>query len=197
MKTKIMNPVKCLLSNGVNLFLALFLISFPLGKLYAEIVEKIVALVNNEVITLSELEEALIPLSLQIKEKFKPEEQEEEMRKAGRVILENMIANRLILQEAKRQGIEVHPQRIKEGVERIKKGYGSQEEFTQALKEEGITEEGLKKRVKDELLRLKIVEKEVKEALEPGVSVKERFEEWIKSLEERAYVEIRLNDVRK
>jgi peptidyl-prolyl cis-trans isomerase SurA len=176
MKTKIM-----------NLFLALFLISFPLGKLYAEIVERIVALVNDEVITLSELEEAL--------EKFKPEEQEEEMRKARRVILENMIANRLILQEAKRQGIEIHPQRIKEGIERIKKGYGSQEEFTQALKEEGITEEGLKKRVKEELLRLKIVKKEVKETLEPGVSVKERFEEWIKSLEERAYIEVRLEDI--
>jgi peptidyl-prolyl cis-trans isomerase SurA len=184
MKTKIM-----------NLFLALFLISFPLGELYAEIVERIAALVNDEVITLSELEEALIPIKLQIKEKFKPEEQEEEMRKARRVILENMIANRLILQEAKRQGIKIHPQRIKEGVERIKKGYGSQEEFTQALKEEGITEEELKKRVKEELLRLKIVEKEVKEALEPGVSVKERFEEWIKSLEERAYIEMRLEDI--
>jgi peptidyl-prolyl cis-trans isomerase SurA len=177
-----------------NLFLAVFLISFPLAESGAEIAERIVALVNDEVITLSELEEALIPVRLQIKEKFKAEAREREMRKARRAILEGMIVNRLILQEAKKQKIGVSEEETKKGIEKIKKGYGSEEEFIQALKKEGISEEELKKKIKEELLRLKIVNKEVKETLKPGDVAKERFEQWIKSLEERAHIEIGLDN---
>ncbi len=177
-----------------SIFLAIVIVSFLTGKSGGETVESIVALVNDEVITSSELEEALAPVKAKIEEKFKGEAREKEVKKARRVILENIVVNTLILEEAKRQKIGVSEEEAKEGMEKIRKGYGSKEEFTLALEKEGINEEGLKRKIRDELLRMKIVNKEVKEALEPGDLVKERFEEWIRSLEKRAYIEIRVDN---
>ena len=157
---------------------------FSLTNVYAEIVEGIAAIVNEEVITLSELEEAVAPVKFKVEEKFAGEEAKRELKKASKIILNQMIVDKLILAEAKRRKIKVAEELVNKNMEDILKKYKSAEEFEKDLKKEGITKADIKKQIKEQILRMKIINKEVKS--------EEEFSKWVESLKENAYIEIRI-----
>ncbi len=112
-----------------------------------------VAAVNGEEITKDELYEAMFT-------------------NGGREILERLISNRLILQEAKELEISVNEGDIDAEIGKVIKEnfYGAEDYFYQALEQYGLTEEALRRDLEIELLLRKIVreqieitEKEVKE----------------------------------
>ncbi len=139
----------------VLVFLILIFASYP----EAEVVERVVARINDEIITLTELEEAYQEL-----ESVLPEG---ERFPSQRELLERMVENRLLLQEAKRKGIRVSEGEVQENIERVKSTFLSEKAFELALEREGLKIEDLKKRYEEELMIKKLIDKEVR----PGVEV--------------------------
>lgn len=143
----------------------------------AEIVERIVAWINDEIVTLTELGEAY--------QELKSTLPEGERLPSKRELLERMIENRLLLQEARREAIKVSGGEVQENIERMKAGFLSEKAFELALEREGIKIEDLKKRYKEELMIKKLIDKEVKPEIEVAkkeirkyyYSNKERFKE--------------------
>ena len=82
-----------------SLLILLFLMLVFVSYSRAEIVERIVARINDEIVTLTELEEAYQGLTSAL-----PGGEE---LPSKRELLERMVENRLLFQEAKRQGIKV------------------------------------------------------------------------------------------
>lgn len=156
---KEMNKVKKVIF-GLSLLCLLIFASAGSG----EIVDRIVAIVNDDAITLSELEEEVAPLAHELLvARSDPEEKRRILFKLRQDILERMIERKLANQESKRLGISVSELEIDRRIERIKsQNFFTDDELRQALATQGFTLEEYRVRVKDQILRYKIINQEVK-----------------------------------
>jgi peptidyl-prolyl cis-trans isomerase SurA len=124
----------------------------------ATVMDRVVAVVNNDAITLGELDEAMAAAHADPRQA--PPTNDEQMR---REFLNRFIETRLQLQEADREKITVDEAEIDEELlERIKKtGLKDIEEFKEALKGQGISYDSVRKRLRDNLKLAKVVRRKV------------------------------------
>ncbi len=132
------------------------------------VVDRVVAVVNKEIITLSEVEKRIPPLKEEIVTEHRLEKQER-MQAVCREVLERLIEEKLIDQEAKRAGIKISSKDIEATVEEIKRrNNANQEDLEKALAVEGLTIETYKKQIEKGLQRQKLINWEVKVEEKPG-----------------------------
>ncbi len=116
------------------------------------IVEGVAAVVNGEPILLSELEEALAPYRQQFASEYRGAELRDQIRVAFRTLLNQLVDQRLMLQEAQRLGLSVSSKSIDEGIKEIRGRFSSDEEFREALAKAGDTEADVRDEVMKSLL---------------------------------------------
>ena len=125
----------------------------------AEIVDRIVAVVNEEIITLSELDEACLPLFRKYLAGVRdPLEESEIVRKIRRQVLERLIEEKLIAQEVKKYHIEVGEEEVDQFIQNVKAQIGGEEALQEYLKAQGLSLSEYRKRVKEQLKKLKLVQ---------------------------------------
>jgi parvulin-like peptidyl-prolyl isomerase len=124
--------------------------------------DKLVAVVNDEIITESDVKEYLNFLYLQISSQYKQDELNKKMREAEESAIEQLIEERLILQEAKRQNIKVDDEIIEARLQRIKDNFTSDEEFNLYLQMHKLTPADLKTKIAEQILMREIIELEVR-----------------------------------
>lgn len=135
---------------------------FP-GNSRGEVVERIVALVNNEVLTLSELEEAGARFFHQVKESTLPSEREEKLKKAREEILNQLIENKLLEQEIKKRKVEVSDRDLDSAIEGImKENRLTENEMKMALAKEGMTYSVYRRHIREDLGKMRLVNREIK-----------------------------------
>lgn len=130
----------------------------------AEVVDRIVAVVNDEIISLFELERMVAPYVERVRALGYPEEQERQMLfKVRQDVLNQLINQRLTAQETKKANISVAPEEIDRALERIKESnYYTDEQLRDALEAEGFTLEEYRERLGDQILRSKLMNREIK-----------------------------------
>ncbi|MFH1580983.1 MAG: SurA N-terminal domain-containing protein [Pseudomonadota bacterium] len=130
----------------------------------AEVVDRIVAVVNDDIITFSELNQFIKPYADKIKTLGYPPEKEREMLfKVRDDILSQLIDQKLTDQEIKRFKISVNEKEIDAAVERIKEiNYYTDEELRGKLAGQGLNMEEYRKNIKEQILRAKLVNREIK-----------------------------------
>ena len=134
---------------------------FP-ACLKAEIVDGIVAVVNNEVVTQAELNAILLPLYTQYKSTYSDEELLMKIDEAKKNILYKLIEDKLILQEAHKIGMPATDEEVAERLEQIKSQFSSSEEFKSALASQGLTVVDLKEKYREQIMIKKMVNREVR-----------------------------------
>ena len=136
----------CILSAQSTYFrilLSVFCI-FLLIPLYlsAEVVDKVVAVINDEVITLSELEEETNSLFKSITTDNPEAPAAEALEKAREIALNSMIESRLIQQKAKKYNVTVTDEDVDAAYEKMRNGMSlDPNEFRHKLEISGLTEE--------------------------------------------------------
>ena len=130
----------------------------------AETVDRIVAIVNNDIITLYELNQSLQPYAERIKQLGYSSNQEHKMLfKVREEIIRKLVDEKIEDQQIKRFNIVVSEQEVDQTIERIKEiNYYTDEEFRAGLKAEGLTMDEYRERLKEQLLRSKLVNREIK-----------------------------------
>ena len=134
---------------------------FP-ACLKAEIVDGIVAVVNNEVVTQAELNAILLPLYTQYKSTYSDEELLKKIDEAKKNILYKLIEDKLILQEAHKIGMPATDEEVAERLEQIKSQFSSSQEFKSALASQGLTVVDLKEKYREQIMIKKMVNREVR-----------------------------------
>jgi len=136
----------------------------PLASHGAEIVDRIVAVVNDDIITLADLNDALKPYTGRIKSKgYDADRESEVLAKLQKDLLDRMIDEKLTDQEIKKARLAVSDEEIDIAIEKIKaKNLYSDEDFRQALAAEGLTLEEYRKGMKEQILRSRLVNREVR-----------------------------------
>jgi peptidyl-prolyl cis-trans isomerase SurA len=122
-----------------------------------DVLDRVVAVVNNDAITLTELQESI----LYYKTENKGEDADEaELR---RRLLDRLIDSRLQLQEADREKVVVDESELVEelGVLMKRTTAKSQEEFEAAVRQQGLTMDAVKKRVREQLMIAKVIRRKV------------------------------------
>src|SRR5262245_1695290 len=86
----------------------------------AKLEDRIVAVVNSDLIMLSDVKQELEPEQERIKRQHRGEELAQRLKAAEYMALTKMIERRLQLQEAKARGVDVSDQEVKQAVEQMK-----------------------------------------------------------------------------
>jgi peptidyl-prolyl cis-trans isomerase SurA len=125
----------------------------------ADVIDRVLAVVNNDAITLTELQEAIAVYQYENRERA-PETSIE----LAQQFLTRMIDSRLQIQEAEREKIVIEDAEVEEELaERLKKmNVKGRDEFEALLKAQGLSMESVKRRIGDELRRGRIVGRRVR-----------------------------------
>ncbi len=124
------------------------------------IADRVVAVVNNDAITLSELQETIVAYRAENRQQRGAGPGDDELAKQ---FLPKLIDSRLQLQEADRERITVDDQEVSDELTERIKIYNAKtlEEFEKLVKEQGITMDSVKKRVREGLRVQKVIRRKV------------------------------------
>ena len=134
----------------------------PSGRVDAGTANRIVAVVNEDVITeadvtsrVSELLDAQPPNAANT-----PAAAD-----VHQAMLRHLIEQRLILQEAKRLNIAIGADGIDDRLEKIRRKFDSDEAFTAALTQSALTKEGLKEQIRQQLMVDRLIDAAVRSTI--------------------------------
>lgn len=123
------------------------------------LVDRIVAVVNSEVITSNELAERVKVITQQLRQQGTPLPPEELLQKQ---VLERMITDRLQLQLAKETALRVDDLQLDRTVARVAEGNKmSLSQFRQALERDGVQFDKFREEIRNEILLSRLREREV------------------------------------
>jgi peptidyl-prolyl cis-trans isomerase SurA len=125
-----------------------------------DVFDRVICVVNNDAITQYELDEAELYYLAENHQK----REEGEARKALRArLLQNLIENRIQLQQAEREKIVIEDSELAENIAEIMKKIKAKDEkeFEAMLKTQGLTIEGVKKRLREQLMVQRVIRRKV------------------------------------
>jgi len=108
----------------------------------------VAANVNGEVIYSSDLEREVAALARQYNIDLNSENGRKQRAEINKIVLDQVIEQRLILQEARRLGAEATTQQLDEAMTGIKRNFPTPAEFEMALAQRGLTEAALRDRLR-------------------------------------------------
>jgi parvulin-like peptidyl-prolyl isomerase len=134
------------------------------------VVDRIVAVVNQETITLSEVDRLIAPLrnEIQVENRL---ERNEKLRELRLKALDRLVEEKVLDYEAKKAGIKVTNKEVESIIDDIKRrGNATQEDLEKALAKDGLTYGAYKKEIERQLTRRRLVQWSIK--VEPKANEK-------------------------
>jgi peptidyl-prolyl cis-trans isomerase SurA len=125
-----------------------------------DVVDRVICVVNNDAITQYELDEAELYYLAETRER----PSDGEARKALRTqLLQNLIENRIQLQQAERDKVVIEDAELAESLGDIMKKLKAKDEteFEAMIKSQGLTLEGVRKRLREQLMVQRVVRRKV------------------------------------
>jgi peptidyl-prolyl cis-trans isomerase SurA len=147
-----------------KLFLSCIFTVLVLSRVDASfLLDRVVAIVNQEVITWSELYRAMEADASPAVKAMKEEERKKVFKENETAFLGTLINLKLQLQEAKHAGIRVTEEETKEAIDNIRKKYSMTDaQFRDSLKTEGYTFEEYRKRLQEQIIINKVVNQQIR-----------------------------------
>jgi len=130
----------------------------------AQVVDRIVAIVNDDIITLYDLNQAFTPYANRIKALGYSADRERQMLfKIREDVLNQLIDQKIEDQEIKRFNIYISEKEIDNAIERIKEtNFFTDEDIRSALATDGLTMEDYREKIREQILRSKLINIQVK-----------------------------------
>jgi peptidyl-prolyl cis-trans isomerase SurA len=127
------------------------------------LLDRVVAVVNKDVITWSELYKSMEADASPKMKELQKDEQRKAFKENEAVFLETLINVRLQLQEAKNAGVRVSDEELQGTIDSIKNKYSmSDDAFSESLKKEGFTLAEYRKRLWEQILISKLVNSQIR-----------------------------------
>ncbi len=117
---------------------------------------RIVAIVNNEIITFLDLEKAIKSLPPSVAERERPEEVQKQ-------VLFQLVEQKLVELQIKRLGIQISSEEVEKTIAKIKQDQGltGAEDFAKALSKQGLTEKEFNDKIKEQIQRYRLISREI------------------------------------
>lgn len=141
--------------------ISLFVVSAPL---YAEsqLLDQVAAVVNDEVITQSEVDIMLRPLFEQYKQEIPQEQLALKLGEARQKLLNQLVEDRLVYQEAKNKKIEIDEGEIDKEIEQFKERFKTEQELENVLQREGMSLTSMRDRIRRQAMIRRLQDMEIR-----------------------------------
>jgi len=147
---------------------AAFLLFAATTSSWAVIVDRVIVVVNDDVITQYELDSTVELIMKRHEQNIPPGERERIVADARKAFLDRMIDDLLLRQEAKKLGINIREEEVNNAIqESLKRRKMSLEDLQKALIKEGSTYERYREATRSDMIRMRIIQREIR----PRVSV--------------------------
>jgi parvulin-like peptidyl-prolyl isomerase len=157
---------KAVLLSLTALITLMFQTAFAKATHGAMLLDRIVATVNSEVITWSELVNTILIEGKPYLEGLSEDVRKKRLKELEKPFLKNLIEMNLQLQAARRMGLNVSENEVKGAMRDIKAKFDMSEEvFMNSIKAEGLTMRDYKSRLADQILLQKVVNFAVKDSI--------------------------------
>ena len=125
-----------------------------------DVVDRVICVVNNDAITQYELDEAEIYYMAETRQRPTDGEARKGLRDQ---LLQNLIENRIQLQQAEREKVVVEDAELAEAIGDIQKKLKAKDdaEFEAMIKSQGLTLEGVRKRMREQLMVQRVIRRKV------------------------------------
>ncbi|MDO8446954.1 MAG: peptidylprolyl isomerase [Deltaproteobacteria bacterium] len=134
-----------------------------LAEARADVIDRVIAVVNGRPVALSELTERAAPLAKQASETFSGPEREKRLAEVRKRVLESLIEDILLEQEAEKAGMKVSERDIGDAIDDVKKQNSLDDEGLKvALKREGLTYEGYRVQIKRQIEKSRVIGQQVR-----------------------------------
>lgn len=150
----------------------LFLIHCSLFTIYcslsysAILLDRVIATVNNEVITWSELRKGIELEGKEFLNGLTDNEKEKKIKELEKIFLNRMVDMRLQIQEARKLGLDVSPSEANDAIADIKRKYNLTDEgLVESLKAEGLTLDEYRAQLAEQILLSKAVRYEIRNTI--------------------------------
>ncbi len=135
-------------------------------KVSGKVIDRVVAVVNNEPILLSEVDSKCKYALEQVPASMSLDKAAEERRKIRLDTLDTIIDETLMQQQIKKHHIEVKDEEVERYISMIKSEHNlTDEQFAMALKQEGMTMESFKARQRKQIEKQKLLGREIQSKL--------------------------------
>lgn len=124
--------------------------------------EKIVAVVNNDIITQKDLTDFVNFMTMQYRTEYQGEELQAKIQSVQKDLLDKLIDDRLIVQEAKNSDIKIDESRVKARINEIKKQYPSETQFQSALSQQGLVQADLEAKIREQMMMYFFIDMQIK-----------------------------------
>jgi peptidyl-prolyl cis-trans isomerase SurA len=152
------------------------------------LVDSIVAIVNKEVITASELDEAVGMAERELRRRGTPLPERQVLE---RQMLERLILSKAQLQLARSSGLRIDELQLDRAVQRVAEGNKlTLADFRQALERDGVSFASWREQVREEMLLTRLREREVDDRVQVSDTELDLFLEQMKSRPEAAEYEL-------
>ncbi|HNS56164.1 MAG TPA: peptidylprolyl isomerase [Smithellaceae bacterium] len=129
----------------------------------AEVADRIIAVVNDEVITLKEYNEALQPYLQKIEEAYQGKDKAIVVKQTKDAILQRLIDNLLIEYEAKKRGTNIKDEEVMNVLkDMLTRQNLEMKDYLKKLAKEGTSLEAVKSEIRSQLMRMRLMRLEVK-----------------------------------
>ncbi len=143
----------------------LLMLSLCLPSAYAvqeELLDRVVAVVNDEVITQAELDAFLRPLYEEYSQQYSGDELVKVVQEARQKLLNQLIEDKIVYQEAVKQGIEVSDLEIDKELQDFKKRLDKPDELELMLEKEGMTLKEMREKLRKQAMVRQLHDREVR-----------------------------------
>lgn len=141
----------------------LIVLVFIPAKFSFAVDDTIIAVVNDDVITLKNLSDSMRSAYIQLRSEGKSEKEIDailaNLENRG---LEKLIEDRLIIQEAKKKQLEIRPKVVDDKMDELRKRYPSEKDFINDLSSDGMTISDLKTKITEQFMIQYLVDLEVR-----------------------------------
>jgi len=138
----------------------------PGGGYAAELIDGIAAVVNNEIITIGEVQEAMAPETEQLQQRYSGQSLQKQVKEQFVQTLQSLIDVRLQIERARKLNLQVSNEDVTFHIEALKKqNQLTDEQLGQMLHSRGLTLETYRQQVREGLLITKVVNVEVRSRL--------------------------------
>lgn len=139
----------------------------PGGRSGAMVLDRVVAVVNDEALTLSEIQEEGQPVVRKIFQDFVGAERERRLEEAEKRLLDDLIDRRLMYQVAKREGTLPSEAEVSGAIEELKRNnkVTDDAQFRALLKAEGLTLEQVRRNVGERLAIGRLLARQIRSTI--------------------------------
>lgn len=127
--------------------------------------DQIIAVVNNDVITQKDLDDFVNFMRLQLSREYSVSQLENKIKSITSDLLDRLVEDRLILQEAKKTGIKIDESRVRGKVDEIRKQYKTEAQFQDSLTAQGLVTADLENKIREQMLMYALIDIKVRKKI--------------------------------